>query len=297
LNSDFQPTPKPFLKWAGGKRALIPQITCLIPKFEGTYFEPFVGAGAILFSQSLQAPKTINDFNSELINVYATIQKDVEKLIDELQAFENTKECFLKVRARDREENFQTSSSVERAARFIFLNKTCFNGLYRVNSRGQFNVPYGQQKNPEIIGATNIRLVSNFLNGRDHLGKICGEPVKLMSGDYQSVLALAKPSDFIYLDPPYDPISRTSSFVSYGKNGFNREEQIRLRDQANILTNSKIPLLISNSSTEFIREIYGETGYFDIQEVAVKRMIGAKKQSRGNVSELLISNFKFLGMN
>lgn len=180
----IEPLVKPFLKWAGGKRQLLPEIRQYYPTKYNNYFEPFVGAGAVLFD--LQPKKAIlNDFNVELINTYNVIKYDVDELIEILKIhdFNNTKEYFYKIRELDRTDSFNKMSDVERAGRFIFLNKTCFNGLFRVNSQGQFNVPYGSYKNPAIVNEPVLRSVSLFLNKKD---------IEIHNGDYEEILKKAK---------------------------------------------------------------------------------------------------------
>ena len=278
-----QGAPAPFLKWAGGKRALLPEILPLIPKFEGSYIEPFLGAGAVMFAAG--ARRVIaNDFNSDLIEVYEVIRDYPDELLTELRKHKNTKEHFLKVRELDRKPTFKSLSPVKRAARFIYLNKTGFNGLYRVNSKGYFNVPFGGQKNPDFIAEENIRLVSPFLKG-----------VRLLRGDYRQATKAASPSDFVYFDPPYDPISETSSFVAYNQDGFNKNDQVDLRDEIIRLTHLGVPILHSNSDTPFIRDLYSDTNLFTTHSVTVRRAISAKASSRGIIGEVLIENYKSVG--
>lgn len=281
-----QKAPQPFLKWAGGKRSVLPEILPLIPSFPGKYIEPFVGAGAVFFSLDEQIPKVANDFNADLIEVYEVIRDHPSALVKELATHVNNQDHFLKIRAWDRASNFRSLSPIVRAARFIYLNKTCFNGLYRVNRDGYFNVPFGKQENPEFIAKENLVAVSEFLNvqSRD------GSRATFLSGDYREATALAEPGDFIYFDPPYDPISTSSSFVAYQKTGFTRTNQQELRDEAIRLTNLGIPILLSNSDTEFIRQTYADSKIFEIKPILVTRAISASSSSRGKIGELLITN-------
>jgi len=280
----------PFLKWAGGKRALLPTINPLIPEISGKYIEPFLGAGAVFLSRAAQTPKWGNDNNQDLIEVYEVIADRPFELIDELRYFRNDKDFFLEVRGWDRQENFYQRGPVERAARFIYLNKTCFNGLYRVNGSGQFNVPFGNFKNPDFVCEENISAVSLFLKASN---VETGERiVRLTSGDYLPPILGAKVGDFVYCDPPYDPLTSTSSFVGYQKGGFSRGDQFTLRDALVDLSIKGVDFLASNHDTEFIRDIYGDEKYFKIREVSVQRAISARAASRVHVGELLISGVK-----
>lgn len=280
---------RPFLKWAGGKRALLPEILPRIPEFAGRYFEPFLGAGAVMFAMPAKTTKVVNDFNIDLVEVYETIRDFPEELIRHLKKHHNTKEHFLRVRAWDRHEEFIRRDPVERAARFIFLNRTCFNGLYRVNSKGQFNVPFGNYVKPDLVLTKTIQDASDFLNATDAKGT---QLVEITSGDYRGATQKAAKSDFVYLDPPYDPISATSSFVSYQQDGFGRTDQVDLRDEILRLTAIGVPVLLSNSDTPFIREIYGAADIFEIEGVSVSRNIGATASSRSKVGEVLVNNYR-----
>lgn len=284
LNLPSASAPQPFLKWAGGKRTLLPDLQQAIKPFSGKYIEPFVGAGALFFAMPTEIPKIISDFNEELINVYFVIANHVEELELELNNYVNTKEHFLKIRAMDRDPDFSKLSPVVRAARFIYLNKTCFNGLYRVNSKGFFNVPYGSPKNPNYLNTSVLRRASEHLNGTNTSGK-----VQMMSGDFTKATSLAAQDDFVYFDPPYVPLTSTSSFVSYSENGFSLEDQRRLRDEAERLANLGAQVLISNSDTKLVRSIYSDKSLFSVKKVQVRRSIGASSNSRGSVPEVLIS--------
>lgn len=288
------PLARPFLKWAGGKRALLPEILPRIPEFDGRFIEPFLGAGAVSLALPVEIPKVGNDFNTELISVYLSIRDSKNELIHELNKHNNTQEHFLKVRDWDRRSNYAERTAIEKAARFIYLNKTCFNGLYRVNSKGEFNVPYGHYKRPEVFNPIHLARISQILNGIDESGKKVAPKMLFKSGDYRRVTNIAKPGDFVYLDPPYDPLNETSAFVSYQKEGFTRDNQIELRDELIRLTHLGVPFLLSNSDTNFIRTIYRAPKLFKIETVQVRRAIGASAASRGRVSEVLVTNFKSL---
>lgn len=277
---------QPFLKWAGGKRGLLHEIIPRVPDFSGRYIEPFLGAGAVMFALKPRNGVVGNDSNRDLIEVYEVVRDYPEELVSQLRELGNSKEEFMRVREMDRAEDFQTLSPIMRAARFIYLNKTCFNGLYRVNSSGYFNVPFGNYKNPGFDNPDPIFAASRFLqNG-----------VTLTSGDYRTASKFATESDFVYFDPPYEPVSATSSFVSYQSGGFTQEDQAELVEEALRLTNLGVPVLLSNSAAPYIREIYSATGQFKISTVQVTRAISAKASSRGAISEFLIDNFQALGL-
>ena len=272
---------QPFLKWAGGKRQLLPVIKEYLPKKFTQYYEPFIGAGAVLFS--LQPKRSIiNDTNGELINCYRVIKDSPEELLELCQEHRenNSKEYFYSLREQDRREDFQDRSPLFRAARIIYLNKTCFNGLFRVNSSGQFNVPYGNYANPVIADPAVIKSVSAYLNQRD---------VKIMEGDFAKAVSTARKGAFIYFDPPYHPISDTSSFTGYSVNGFGEAEQVRLKELCDKLTERGCQVLVSNSSASLIKKIYSDNNY-QIVEVKASRAINAVGSKRGRINELLIHN-------
>ncbi len=272
----FLPTkPKPFVKWAGGKRQLVDILLSNVPPSFNRYFEPFVGGGALLFE--LQPQKAvISDINEELINAYKVIKDNVEELINSLKKHKNTKEYYYAIRAI----NPKTLTPVERASRFIYLNKTCFNGLYRENSKGQFNVPFGKYKNPKICDEENLRAVSEFLNKIE---------IVILNCDYKETCEMAKSEDFVYLDPPYYPISKTASFTKYNKNGFSEEDQIELSEIFKDLDRKGCYVMLSNSNTEFIKKLYAN---YRIQEIKANRFINCKANRRGKSNiEVLITNF------
>lgn len=269
----------PFLKWAGGKRQLLPEIRKYIPKKYYTYYEPFVGAGAVLFD--LQPNKVvINDINSELINTYKVIQNNIDDLIVELRKHKNDPDHFYKIRDLDRSEDFEKLTSVEKSARLIYLNKTCFNGLFRVNSQGQFNVPFGKYKNPQIVNEAVLRAVHNYLNTAN---------VTILNEDFEKALSKAKRGDFIYIDPPYDPLSNTSSFTGYNLDGFNRDDQERLRDVFEELDKRGCKVLLSNSATDFIKDLYKD---YHIEIVSASRNINSIASKRGKIDEVLVMNYE-----
>ena len=271
----------PFLKWAGGKRQLVQEIGRLLPPdLSGlTFYEPFIGGGALLFELE-PARAVINDYNGELINVYRVIKESPEELIGDLERHVNTAEYYYKIRGLDRGPAFGGLTPVQRASRIIYLNKTCFNGLYRVNAAGEFNVPFGRYKNPNIVNAAVIRAVSEYLNTAD---------VRILDGDYEAALGDISRQSFVYLDPPYHPLSVSSSFTGYVQGGWGEADQVRLRDVCNALDSKGVKFMLSNSSAPFIREIYA--GY-DIRVVRASRAINADSGKRGQVDEFIIRNYE-----
>lgn len=270
----------PVVKWVGGKRQLLDELTPLFPNKFGTYCEPFVGGGAVLFNIQ---PSTayINDANGELINVYEVIRDNVEELISSLQQHKNESEYFYKIRDLDRDhEAFEKLSNIERASRMLFLNKTCFNGLFRVNNAGEFNSPFGNYKNPNIVNAPTLLAVNRYFNEAN---------IHISNVDYSEVLQKIPKGSFVYLDPPYDPVSATSSFTGYTRGGFGRDEQIRLRECCDELDSRGIKFMLSNSATDFIKEQYNA---YDIKIVKAKRAINSVASKRGDVDEVVIRNYE-----
>ncbi len=271
---------KPFLKWVGGKRQLLPVITRYLPRQINTYYEPFVGAGALLLNIPHPRQLVISDVNAELINCYRVIQQSPEALIADLQQHKNTPEYFYALRALDREPDaFAALSRVQRASRTIYLNKTCFNGLYRVNRKGQFNSPFGRYRNPTIADVAGIQAVHRFLNQK---------PVRILNQDFESTVKSARAGDFVYFDPPYDPVSNTASFTAYQKNGFGRSEQTRLARVMHDLHRRGCKVMMSNSSTDFIHSLYKD---FNVVKVSATRRVNAVASKRGQVDEVLVMNY------
>lgn len=279
------PLVKPFVKWAGGKRQLLPEIKKYIPKKINKYYEPFAGGGAVFLSMQF-SKTTINDFNSELTNTYIVVKENVDELIEKLKVHQanNTSEYYYEIRSWDRSDEIKAKSDIERAARFIYLNKTGFNGLFRVNSQGQINVPYGRYKNPAIVNEEVLKSVSAYLNKAK---------VKILNGDYAKALTGVKSGDFIYLDPPYAPVSDDKqSFVGYTLNGFNNYDQERLRDTFNDLTEKGAYVMMSNSSVPLIHELYAD--YADTTVIVkASRNINSKGSERDKVNEVLIMNYDY----
>lgn len=270
----------PFLKWVGGKRQLIPAIKNELPKRLSTmnYCEPFIGGGALFFSLQPKSA-TINDYNSELVNVYKVIRDNPEELISDLKKHKNESEYYYEIRGIDRTPEFKDLSDIEKASRIIYLNKTCYNGLYRVNSAGEFNTPFGRYKNPNIVNERVLKAVHKFLSSNN---------IDIYNKDYASILDDVVENTFVYLDPPYHPISDSSNFTGYVRGGWGEEDQIRLRNACDSLTERGIRFLLSNSSADFIREIYSD---YTIKTVQATRAINSDAHKRGYVDEFLIKNY------
>lgn len=268
----------PVVKWVGGKRQILDEIIKYVPGNFSEYYEPFLGGGAVLFE--LQPKKAVvNDINNELMNIYEVIMKNVEELIEDLKQHKNEKEHFNKIRELDRDrERYNMLTPVQRASRIIYLNKTCYNGLFRVNKSGEFNVPFGNYKNPNIADEITLRAVSSYFNR---------SKIRFTCQDFADVLKRAGKGAFVYLDPPYDPVSETASFTGYDKGGFDRDEQIRLKKTCDKLNKKGVKFLLSNSATEFIRDLYQD---YRIEAIRAKRAINSKADRRGDVDEVLVMN-------
>ena len=274
-------TLQPFTKWTGGKRQLLPVIRELMPKTYNRYFEPFVGGGALFFDL---APKdaVINDFNAELINCYQQIKDNPQELIEILKVHQeyNSKEYYLDLRSADRDERIDMMSEVQRAARILYMLRVDFNGLYRVNSKNQFNVPYGRYKNPKIVDENLVSAISTYLNNNQ---------IEIKKGDFEKAVLDVQPGDFVYFDPPYIPLSETSAFTSYTHEGFSYDDQVRLRDAFKRLSDTGAYVMLSNSSSALVEELYKD---FNIHYVEATRTNGAKSSSRGKISEIIVTNYE-----
>ena len=269
----------PVLKWVGGKRQILDILIPLLPQKIATYCEPFVGGGALLFY--LQ-PKCayINDINSDLIRVYTVIKDDVENLITTLQSYRNDVEFFYHIREQDRDkESYASLSDIEKAARILYLNKTCYNGLFRVNNAGEFNSPFGYYRNPNIVNAPVLRAVSSYFKNAD---------IHLTSVDYTQILDTLPKDAFVYLDPPYDPVSSTASFTGYTKSGFSSDDQKKLREYCDKLNARGIKFMLSNSATDFIRNL---SSAYNITIIQAKRVINSDSTKRGEVDEVVVRNY------
>ena len=273
---------KPFVKWAGGKRQIIDKLKKYVPDEFDTYYEPFVGGGALLFELS---PKkaVINDSNKELMNVYNVLcdEDKFNKMCKLLNNYEvnHNEEFFYQIRNKDRSKAaFNRLSDYTRAARTIYLNKACFNGLYRVNSRNEFNVPFGKKTKVNTYDGGNLITVSNYLTMND---------IKILSVDFEESVKTAKTGDFVYFDPPYD--SDTSTFNSYTEDGFGKEEQRRLARVFRELDSRGVYVMLSNHNTSLVKELY--SGY-NINVIEAKRNINANGNKRGKVEEVIITNYE-----
>lgn len=266
----------PFLKWAGGKRQLLIQIQDYLPKSFNTYIEPFVGAGALFFFLK-PSPAILIDINAELINAYMVIKERPAELIQSLKKHIYEPKYFYSLRDIDLSKEYSNWSAVERASRTIYLNRCCYNGLYRVNSTGHFNVPFGRHKNPKICDEANILAVNKLLQN-----------VQLHCQSFENCLNYAKTGDFIYFDPPYVPVSKTSNFTSYTQEDFHEEDQIKLKKIFDELHTRGCKCMLSNSKSDLIVNLYKD---FKIINLAAKRAINSVKTKRGVVQELLIINY------
>lgn len=291
---------KPFLKWAGGKGQLLDQFIKLYPNELAngridTYIEPFVGGGAVLFYvlQNYNIKKAyINDINKELINCYRCIKTNVKIVIDKLERLEkeylessDRTQYFYNVRDRYNEIKLNGHEDYEKCAEFIFLNKTCFNGLYRVNKEGKFNVPHGKYKNPLICDKNNLQNCARLL-----------QKVEISYGDYADILKYADKKTFVYFDPPYRPLIENNSFVGYDKAGFDDDDQRELSDNFKCLDKKGCLLMLSNSdpkntnpSDNFFDDLYQG---FNIDRIYAKRMINCQADKRGNITEIVVTNYK-----
>lgn len=278
---------RPFLKWAGGKGQLLPELVSRLPATFRRYHEPFVGGGAFFFhlrgGGRLPDGAVLSDYNADLIDCYRAARDHVEELIAKLQEHAphfHDKDYFHEIRSWDRRPGFRERPMVERAARIIFLNRTCYNGLYRLNNKGQFNAPFGHYKNPLIVDPENMREVSRALQG-----------VELRSGDFAGVLERAAPGDLVYFDPPYVPVSATSSFTHYTGRGFDEQAQRRLAEVFIALAERGCHVMLSNSYTEFTRDLYAHTAGFVADIVQASRKINCDGKKRGNVDELIVTSY------
>lgn len=276
---------RPFLKWAGGKGQLLPELTMRLPARFRRYHEPFVGGGALFFhlwnSGRLRHSAVLSDSNPELITCYEVVRDQVEELIEillELRPRFNDRAFFYEIRGWDRRPDFHQRPKVERAARTIFLNRTCYNGLYRLNNRGQFNAPFGNYRNPLIVDPENMREVSRAL-----------QDVELYVSDFSAVLQRAEPEDLIYFDPPYVPLSTTSSFTAYTHQGFPESEQRRLAEVFFALAERGCYVMLSNSYTELARTLYA--GQPVHESVYASRKINCDGTKRGTVAELIVCSY------
>jgi len=265
------PPAHPFIKWAGGKRQLVPELLRRLPKVEGTYFEPFLGGGALYFALRPQRA-VLADVNERLVRTYRGVAEDVEGVIAHLAGWPHERDFFYELRKADT----SAMSDAALAAWFIYLNRTSFNGLYRVNRQNEFNVPFGDYVNPKICDANVLRTSSKALKS-----------AQLLVADFEEAVRDAKRGDVVYFDPPYVPISEYSDFTRYSATKFGPDEQRRLRDLARTLKQRGVTVLLSNSSAPAVYELYRDD--FSISRISVRRAVSGKTSGRGPVDEVLIS--------
>ena len=272
----------PILKWAGGKRQLIPKILSTFPKDyrQRVFHEPFFGGGAVFFKIK---PKksSINDINPRLMSFYKVVRDSPTELIELAKGYRHDKDEYYKLRDRFNEPGL---TDIEDAALLLYLNKTAFNGLYRVNSKGQFNVPFGRYKNPTIVDENRILEASRILKN-----------IEILSTDFTYVIEHSDEGDLCYFDPPYLPVSDTADFTSYSKDGFSYMDQIRLRDTCIELDEKGVLFVLSNSYVEELVDKYQEVDHFRVEVVKANRAINSVAEKRGPVDEILVTNINGSG--
>lgn len=248
-----------------------------LPQKIAQYYEPFIGGGALFFH--LQPGKaTLTDINPDLVNLYTVVRDNVEELIEDLSQHIYDKDYYYQVRNADRTPEYRHWTDVQRASRLIFLNKTCYNGLYRVNSRGEFNVPFGRYTAPTILNTENLRACHAALKG-----------ITIAVADFRAIEKKIRPNDFVYFDPPYAPLSATAKFTSYTKDGFDIEMQYALRDLCKKLDSKGVQFMVSNSSAPLVLDLYTE---FQIEFVYATRAINSKARKRGKIPEVVVTNYR-----
>lgn len=271
---------KPIIKWVGGKRQLLPEIMRLAPEKYKTYYEPFLGGGAVLCALK---PKraVVSDANGELINMYQTVKSNAEKLLKLLEDFQNRdgEEFFYETRAMDRQEGFEKADRTLKAARLIYLQKTCYNGVYRVNSRNQYNTPWGKKQGGLICDRKAIGNLHEFLKQNE---------ITIIHADFQGTTATAKEGDFVYFDPPYIPLSDTAAFTQYTAKGFSPADQERLAETFFKLAGKGVKVMLSNSDTELTRKLYRKG---NIHTVQANRLLNCKTERRGKTNEVIVTSY------
>lgn len=268
---------KPIIKWVGGKRQLLDEIKLLMPTNYNKYFEPFIGGGALFFDLEKEN-SLINDYNVELYNLYTTLRDNPLELIESLKSHLNDSEYYYKIRSLDRDiENYNLLTNIDKASRFIYLNKTCFNGLYRVNLKGQNNSPFGRYDNPKYFEEDNFYKCSELL-----------KKTEITNGSFENIKSKINKGDFIYFDPPYDPLDKTSAFTSYTEVGFNNTMQIKVKELCDYINEIEAYFMVSNSYTPFILNLYKD---YKINIVKANRTINSNGSKRNKVNEVLIINY------
>jgi DNA adenine methylase len=268
---------KPFVKWAGGKTRLLPELRSRLPRTFGRYFEPFIGGGALFF-ETRPKHAYLSDSNAELMNAFTVVRDHLDALILELEKHVYDKDYYYEIRNADRLHQFESWTNIKKAARLIYLNKTCFNGLYRVNRKGQFNTPFGRYKNPTICDHKALTLCHQAL-----------QDAELGCHPFREIANHVNPGDFVYFDPPYAPMSKTANFTGYEAGGFDEEHQEDLKVFCDELTARGVHWMVSNSYTELIQDLYHD---YHADVVTAGRAINSKAQERGKINELIIVNYE-----
>lgn len=267
---------KPVVKWVGGKTQLLSELRSRIPDDFSKYFEPFIGGGALFFHYSPEQ-STLIDINEELTNTYTVIKYQTDELIADLHKHIYEKDYYYQIRNVDRTDEYKSWSDVRRASRLIYLNKCCFNGLYRVNSKGEFNTPMGRYKNPKIVDETNLKACSQAL-----------AKAEIVNGSFLEVESRVSKNDFVYFDPPYAPLNATSNFTGYSQKGFDHQMQLSLRDLCDRLNDRGVRFMVSNSNAPLILDLYQN---YKIELVYATRAINSKANKRGKIPEVLVTNY------
>lgn len=272
---------KPFLKWVGGKSQLLPEILKRMPEDYDRYFEPFLGGGAVFFSLK-EKKACLIDINSELINTYSIVRDYVDELIIDLKNHVHSKEYYYSIRSIDRSLEYKNWNNIQKASRFIYLNKTCYNGLYRVNSKQEFNSPMGSYKNPKIVDEKKLRACSQALLN-----------IELINDNFLAIESKIKSKDIVYLDPPYAPLTKTASFTSYTHDRFDADNQFELYEFCCRLNDRGIRFILSNSSASSILDLYGQEKSFKIELVQATRFINSHGDKRGEIPEVIVTNYDY----
>ena len=285
---------RPIVKWAGGKRRLLPALLSRDVGKINRYFEPFLGGGAMMLALPHETRRYLCDANEDLLNVYVTVRDDLPSLLSVLESLKNDQNTYTEIRGWDRQPDWASRSPIEKSARFIFLNRTGFNGLHRVNASGKFNVPFGRYKNPKIADIENLHKFSSFLNLKGDEGEFVTQI--LAASGFSSFLDEHKPeqNDFVYLDPPYAPLPNASSFVSYQSGGFGELDQRMVMTAALKAHTNGAKVMISNSNAPLILSLFSELlepHGFDLDFIFAARNIAAKSASRAPIQEVVIRNY------
>ncbi len=274
---------RPFLKWVGGKGSVIAELRRFFPESFDNYFEPFVGGGAVFFSLKTKK-STINDINQSLMGAYINIRDHVDELIEELlkiqteyHSLDSDNQKIQYYKMREEYNSLEDKKSIRRTVLMIFLNKTCFNGMYRENKSGGFNVPFNKSRKPTICDEINLREISNTL-----------KHTSILSGSYKEAVKKAKSGDFIYFDPPYQPLSKTASFTSYSKDDFGEKDQVELKELIDELTERGCKVMMSNSNTKFIISLYKD---YKQNIIYAGRLINSNATKRGKIAEIVVTNY------